>query len=175
MNRRLLKLHSKQRKEIWKCWEQNQNKKSYRHAHEEHTLTLYNLAKWNLDSDLCGYSPFGVRCAYTVHILLSWLVFIFWCCSWCYVCITLLLCVCVCFFHFAFPWWFWIFYERNGNESHASRITVQTKCFNIPQLKICNSTTIRSYIPNGHLVYSHFVGFFYGMCACVLPLNRWIF
>lgn len=84
-------------------------------------------------------------------------------------CITLLLCV--FFFHFAFPWWFWIFYERNGNESHASRITVQTKCFNIPQLKICNSTTIRSYIPNGHLVYSHFVAFF---MVCVRVCCHWI-
>lgn len=130
-------------------------------AHEEHTP--YNLTKWNewnLVSDLCGYSrPSLLRCAYT------------FCCRGWFLFLPLSLneLLVLCFVLLSFFFYFIrnsglcsmmilnILFSQNVYENHAPSINIQTKCFNIPQLKICNSTTIRSHILNGHLVYSHSV------------------
>lgn len=54
-------------------------------------------------------------------------------------------------FGLLFLLWFWILpLWKNVHENHIHRaLNIQTKCLDIPQLKICNNTTICSQIPFG--------------------------
>lgn len=114
--------------------------------------------KWNLDS-----SFFYVR-EPPIHFCAAWWLtwFLFFSCLYIVVlcalrvffslsvCLTLSpsLFVLVCFLFYDFG--FCRFEKKCARKSHTQRaLNIQTKCLNIPQLKICNNTTICARMPFG--------------------------